>query len=227
MKLDLAKDLFRDSWARRDQLTGGVGTPIGIITAVGGVLALMAKGYTSGSEVRNTAFIVAVAEAVAFLIISAWFLARSYHGYEYDEIPNAVELDKFCRELHAYHAATGGAPEQADADFDEYLAARFVAAADKNSNNNTSKAAFLYRSVQTMLVAVVFAALAAAPWLVAQWSSKPTPLRVAVDAPLVVKLQPGQAYADTAPSVSSPRTTSAPSKPKSAAAPRRPTKSPD
>jgi hypothetical protein len=191
MKLDLAKDLFGDSWSRRDQLTSSTGTPISVLTAVAGGIAVLLANFGYGRDIRTLIFVVAAAVCVAGLIAAAYFIARSYHGYVYQEIPNAADLDSHCTALHDYHRATGGSAAEADADFDQYLAARFVEAADVNSRNNESKSAYLYRTTQSLIVGVVAGAVATIPWAVAKLGKADDPQRVTIETPVRVTIPPG------------------------------------
>lgn len=196
MKLDLAKDLYRDSWNRRDQLTSGTGTPISVLTAVSGAIAVLLANFEYECGIRTLLFALAGLLSVAALGAAAYFLARSYHGYTYQEIPNAADLDAHCSALHAYHLANGGRPTEADADFDAYLASRFVEAADVNSRNNESKAAFLYRATQFLIGGIVFAALATVPWAHAKLDSAEEAQRVIIQSPVNVILPPGAPSAE-------------------------------
>ena len=198
MKIELAKELFRDSWGRRDTLTGGIATPITVLTGVGGAVALMAASFRIEGTGRLIAFASLIAAAVLSLAAATYFIARSYHGYTYQEIPNAAELDRHCRALHEFHQSIGNDPVHADADFDSYLADRFVEAADANSRNNVSKAAFLYRASQGLICAIVAAALAAVPWAMSRITQQPEPQRVTIDSPVQVQL-PESAYSGTLP----------------------------
>lgn len=190
MKLELAKEFYLDEWTRRDQLTGSVGTPITVMTAVGGALALMIKGFTADHLAATITFSTTVAIAVTFLLAAAYFVARSYHEYEYQRVARAAELDAFCKQLHAYHAAAGGST-LADAEFDVFLADRFVEAADRNAENNDSKSAYLYRGSQAILVALVCTALASIPWAWSAAGRESESQRVKLDSPVNVVLQRG------------------------------------
>jgi hypothetical protein len=196
MKLELAKDLFRDSWNRRDQLTAGIATPLTVLTGVGGAVAVLGASFSPDSAWRSVVFAVAVGAAILALIAAAFFLAHSYHGYTYEEIPNAVDLNRHCAALQQYHESIGNSRDAADADFDEYLSECFVEAADVNSRNNVSKAAYLYRASQSLLVAIVAAAVAAVPWAVGKVGATRDPQRVTVESPVRVQLQPGDPRAD-------------------------------
>ena len=186
MKLDLAKEFYLDEWSRRDQLTSNIGTPITVLTAIGGAVVLMIQSFSDGQFWLAAAFAGAASSAIASLLVATYFIARSYHGYEYQRIPRAAELDAFCKELHDYHATTAGSSEAADADFDVYLAERFVEAADLNAGNNDSKSAYLYRSSQAILLALVFATIASVPWARSAAGKESDPQKVRIEPVTVV-----------------------------------------
>lgn len=213
MKLELAKEFYLDEWTRRDQLTGGVSTPITVMTAVAGALALMIKGFSTDHRCLTIAFAFAAGVATIFLVAASYFVARSYHGYEYQRVARAAELDTFCRQLHAYQVAIGGSTQDADGDFDAFLADRFVEAADRNAENNDSKAAYLYRGSKAILFALIFAALASIPWAWSAADREPQSQRVRLESPVGVVLQPGKTSA-TSDSIRAPNT-----RPAAAAAP--------
>jgi hypothetical protein len=191
MKLELAKEFYLDEWTRRDQLTGGVTTPITVMTAVAGALALMIKDFSADHPSLTIAFAFATGLAIIFLVAASYFVARSYHGYEYQRVARAAELDTFCKQLHAYQVAIGGSSQDADCDFDAFLADRFVEAADRNAENNDSKAAYLYRGSKAILFALIFAAFASIPWAWSAADRKPESQRVRLDSPVGVVLQRG------------------------------------
>lgn len=211
MKLELAKEFYLDEWTRRDQLTGSVTTPITVMTAVAGALALMIKDFSAEHRCLTVAFASAAGLAIICLVAASYFVARSYHGYEYERVARAAELDTFCKQLHAYQAAIGGSSQDADRDFDEFLADRFVEAADRNAENNDSKAAYLYRASQAILFALLFAALASVPWAWSAARRGPESQRVKLDSPVSVVIQPGK-VSGTSDSVRAPnkRPTAAP-----------------
>jgi hypothetical protein len=218
MKLELAKEFYLDEWARREQLTGGVSTPITVMTAVAGALALMIRGFSVGDHWTTIAFTVSAGLAIVFLLAASYFVARSYHGYEYQRVARAAELDTFCKQLHAYQLAVGGSIQAADTDFDVFLADRFVEAADRNAENNDSKSAYLYRGSQAILLALTCAALASIPWAWSAAGSEPESQRVKLESPVDVVLQRGHINAisdsgrarDTRPAAAAPSATATP-----------------
>lgn len=180
MKLDLAKEFYLDEWTRRDQLSAGIGTPITVLTAIGGTVVLMIQSFSNGHFRLTTVFAGAACSAVASLLVATYCIARSYHGYEYQRVPRAAEIDAYSKELRDYHAQVAGSTEAANVDCENYLAERFVEAADCNAGNNDSKSAYLYRSSQAILLALVFAAIAGVPWAwsAAREESEPQTVRI-------------------------------------------------
>jgi hypothetical protein len=181
MNIDLTKEVYRDEWARRDQLTGNVGMPITVMTAVGGGAALMIKSFELDISLGTYVFTGAVSAAVFCLLYGAYSVARSYHGYTYKQIPSAQQLDTFFSELKQYHTAISSSPEQAVREFDEYLRERYLEAAEQNSNNNISKAAYLYNAAQSIILAIACAAIAAVPWSIAAVARETPPERVLLE----------------------------------------------
>jgi hypothetical protein len=181
MNIDLAKEIYRDEWARRDQLTGNVGMPITVMTAVGGGVALMIKSFELDVSLGTYVFSGAVSAAVFCLLYGAYSVARSYHGYTYKQIPSALQLNTFCSELKQYHTAVGSPPEHALREFDEYLRERYLEAAEKNSNNNISKAAYLYNAAQSIILSLACAAIAVVPWSNAAVGRETPPERVLLE----------------------------------------------
>jgi hypothetical protein len=165
MRLELVREIYRDEWERRDQLTASLSTPIGVVTGIGGAIALLLKDFHFADDWTTRAFSFCIGVAIAFLGAATYYLARSNHGYLYEKIPDPGELRAFHAELESYYERAGAEGEGVEKDFNEYLVQRYADAADKNSRNNISKAAYLYRAHQAITIALVAVALSVLPWM--------------------------------------------------------------
>jgi hypothetical protein len=101
---------------------------------------------------------------VGSFILTVSHLIRSYHGYQYDYLPYATELEFAYQELASYYASEGAKGKGADLDFEASLMERLVSAQQKNAFNNDLKSSHLYNANQTLIYALVLALLSAIPF---------------------------------------------------------------
>ena len=221
MELDFAKELYREEWARRDELASGIGTPVAVLTAIGGAVVLLVKDYDFSGDLGTRVFAGAVGNAIFFLSAAAYFLSRSYHGYLYEQLPSAQQLRDYYLQLRNYYEHPDVDGPGLKTDFDTYLIERYIDASEKNSANNTSKAAYLYRANQSIIVGMLVSALAVLPWSVQMLSRSASTQDSCVTHPLRVHISGGNPLSDPK-SSSASSTEKKPAPPKPIGPPNRP-----
>jgi hypothetical protein len=162
MSLQLYKELYTEESQRREQLQSSAGTPISIVTILGGGLLLMGKAFENSHPAVYVPFWIAFAAARCCLAAVVFCIVRSLHGYVYDRIPYASELMIHQANLQGLHASAGK-PEYAQTAFEGYLIKKYVVATDFNAVNNINRAEWLTRADRWLVYALCTTALAGAP----------------------------------------------------------------
>jgi hypothetical protein len=180
MKIELAKQLYDSEWARRDQLAGAVTVPISVVTGLAGGIALLVSSYSFDTSLVTTVFWFLVVIAISFLLLAGFWLVRSYHGYEYEQIPSPAELEKYDRDLIVYYEAMGEA-ETGRPEFESYLGEKYIEAAEQNAHNNGSRAAFLYQATRSIILALIATGLVLMPWAINAAGREPSPQHIVID----------------------------------------------
>lgn len=162
MSLQLYKELYTEELQRREQLQSSAGTPISIVTILGGGLLLMGKSFDSPRPWFSIPFWLAFFAALVCAVVAAYCIVRSMHGYHYERIPHASEL--------AVHQATlielytsKGQPAGADEAFTTYLIRKYIVATDRNAVNNVNRGDWLYQAHRWLVYALCTTALAGVP----------------------------------------------------------------
>lgn len=172
MKHEIYKDHYQFEWDHRSHLTSALNIPIAASTVLGGAVTVMAKSYPYEKAIITYVFIGALLLAVACIALSIVFLFKAFHGYQYKRIPTPLALKLYYDGLLAWHTQYDNGKESADPRFEEYFNERVAEATEVNALNNKNKSAYLYRCNTALAVAVLFMAVASAPYLIATINEK-------------------------------------------------------
>ena len=147
---------------RKEELRTALTLPTGILTVLGGVIAIFLRELGRANTVDAT---VSVLGVLTFLLIISFLLTvshliRSYHDYTYDYIPYATDLELAYQELLDYHETA----EEAEADFEASVLHRLVTAHRRNAFNNDSKSSHLHNANQGLIYCLVLVLLCAIPY---------------------------------------------------------------
>lgn len=143
---------------QRTAIESALTVPVGVVTVLGGAVYLLASAFHYEMAWPSFTFATLTAAAFLALCISACYLMRVLHGFEYSRIPTPTELWAHYGSLKDYAAAYGG---DADADFAEFLNERLAQATERNAENNASKLSRLHNAKTWTFVSMVLLALAA------------------------------------------------------------------
>jgi hypothetical protein len=162
MSLQMYREMYAEEWQREHQLQSSAGTPISIVTILGGGLLLMGKGFESSRPAAFVPFWIALAVGLCCFAATVYCIVRSLHGYEYERIPHASQLAVHHANLKGFHSRAG-APEAAEAAFEAYLTRMYVAATDRNAANNLDRGEWLNEANRWLVYALCSTAVAGIP----------------------------------------------------------------
>ena len=180
LRIELFKALYFFEWSRRDQLTAALTIPIAADVLLGGLLAFLLRQYPYAADWLTVLFVVLIGTTVVFLVGSVFWLARSYHGYDYDRLPMSGDLLAHANTLRSYYEGVNDAEARVDEDFDAEFVDRLVSATDVNARNNIKKAAHLHTGTRLLIFLMVFAGLATIVYLVKTLGAPETVTRVEI-----------------------------------------------
>lgn len=144
MEFDFLKDRYDFELERKDKLTAALTLPVGVLTGLGSLLAVMARSFTFRDPVLNWTFVPLVIADVFSFFICLLYLVRAYHRQTYIHLPLLAQLQEAEEELQNYHRATGEDPALADEEFAANLRRRIIESADRNTENNDARSDLLY-----------------------------------------------------------------------------------
>lgn len=150
LDVEFAREQYRFELQRKNELLNAVSLPVGVLSALGSLVVLMAKGYSYSSWTRIP-FGLCVLADVIFFLTATFSLARAYVGLTYVRIPRPGAIASFKADLEAFYVGLGYPPESGDPDFLEQLTHWYVDAADQNMANNERLSEHLERAAQGLI----------------------------------------------------------------------------
>ena len=166
LDFDFPKDRYDFELHRNDQLNASLPLPIGVLTALGGLIAVMARSFSYRNPTLTTIFIGLLAADVLAFFVCLVLLAFAYHRHNYVYLPLLQELEdanKEWRELSAFAHV-----ESLDEVFTDNLRARIIQAADSNTLNNDDRIQHLYWARIALFSVLMWTALAGLPYVADQ-----------------------------------------------------------
>lgn len=159
LKTEFLKERYDYELQRKDQLTDALNLPVGILSGLGGLLALMARAFTYADPVLTWLFVPSLILAGVAFFVCLVQLVRTYHRQTYIYLPLLRELEEWeeeVRDFVRYVEETGGREE----DFQEQLRKRIIEAADRNTANNDERSRLLFWARIALFATLTFTAVA-------------------------------------------------------------------
>lgn len=164
--LDFAfvQERFDEELARMDTISAAVAWPVGVLTALGGLMVGMAGNYTYEPGWLTRLFLGCVAVHAITSIVAIVHFARAYHGASYAVAPFLGELVLVRERIRALVLANGGNEAAAVRELTLQWQEGLAAAADANARNNIRRMKSLQRANSLLLCVLVTTAAAALPY---------------------------------------------------------------
>ncbi|HMB90901.1 MAG TPA: hypothetical protein VKP65_08645 [Rhodothermales bacterium] len=177
-RLEFYKDLYFAELERKEELRTALTLPIGILTVLGGVIAIYLREIGRAEMLDVSISFLGV---FTFLLIMSFLatvrnLVKSYHVYTYDFVPYATDLEQAYQDLVVYHETV----EEAEADFESSVLQSLVIAHRKNAFNNDSKSSHIHNANQTLIYCLVLALICAIPYFLRTLDSKDVVQRIEI-----------------------------------------------
>jgi hypothetical protein len=166
------RDYYKDHYcleaSRRSDLTNALALPLGVLSLLIGGLVVVAQSIHVPLNPVAIAQTALMTVAGGFILLTAYFLARSYYNYDYGYTPSASSIKKFKDDLVAYYLACGDSDvvsvDKAENEALEHLDSQYAEHAHRNHQNNNKKSSYIHKAngsliaatFSTLLVGVLF-----------------------------------------------------------------------
>ena len=165
LDFDFLKDRYDYELNRKDALTSALTLPVGILTGLGGVIAVMFRTFSFTVAGLTTPFVGVLVLAVLAFIACLVFLALAWHSSQYEYLPLLGSLDQSLEEYEAYYEGN----EQVGAqEFAAKLRRSTIEASDTNTRLNDLRSKSLYRARIALFGVLVFSAFGGVPYVIDQ-----------------------------------------------------------
>ncbi|HEV7768840.1 MAG TPA: hypothetical protein VGQ76_27855, partial [Thermoanaerobaculia bacterium] len=145
MDLEFARTLYFREVDRRAHLDSAPTSRVAILGIVGGVFTYYSERLRFAGDPMTWFFIVCVAGAVFFSVLSIVWIIRSYFGYRWQYLPLPDELSAHFQSLMARHEEDRFESADPDELFERDLRHRLIQAATRNTLSNNQRSELLHR----------------------------------------------------------------------------------
>jgi hypothetical protein len=152
------RNKYRYELQRKNELRNAVNLPVGLLSAIGGLLVVMAKGYSYRSLARAP-FVLGLSAGGVCFAVAAYALVRAYVGPKDEFIPRLGVIGSFRDALEEFYEGMSYPPEHADPDFREQLTRWYVYAADQNTTNNDRQSGYLALAAKGLIGVLISMAI--------------------------------------------------------------------
>ena len=143
LDFDFIKDRFDFELTRKEHLTNALTMPIGVVSAVAGVCAGLARSFSYPDSWLSWVFVPLFVVNIFAIIACLWNLASAYHLQTYEYLPllgALAESQEEFREFASYVKSSDGTLIE---HFDEELRGSIIKAADANTRTNEKRVEYL------------------------------------------------------------------------------------
>jgi hypothetical protein len=176
------KDSYFYELQRKDQLNGSLSFPVGIVTLLGGLAAIIAKAVSWPPDYNERVLLIFLALSVLCLASACFYLVRSYWGHPYRYMPFSEDLLNFEATLKNYYNKTGKNEEDAKTlttrELTAYVVSEYAANAKFNAQSNERKSAAIFKANAFVISAMIALACTAPSYLYEKSREKPEPLKI-------------------------------------------------
>ena len=162
------KDHYFHEANRRHQLTSALALPTGVLTFLIGAIAVMISGLTVPFNLLETIQLILAVMAGVSIVITVYFLFRSYFNYTYGYIATPKELLEYLELLISHNKHHGKTKSDAETSLMEYIDTEYASKTHINIYANDLKSYNLHKANGFLIVSVVFVFFAG---LTYTWSS--------------------------------------------------------
>lgn len=161
---DFAEKQYFYELGRKDTLTGAVTIPIAVLTVVAAVIGHFLESIRLRTTPDQIALILFTTFSVLSMLITIYYIIKSYYNHPYRYIPTTREALEYHLELKKYYAATHIDDNESEVDFQQWLAERYAISAHENSTRNDRRSYYLHIANGALIATIGLVLLSAAPY---------------------------------------------------------------
>ena len=153
------KELYFHEIEVREQLNARIQIPVALIASLAGALTFMLlklDEQVTGWMVIGFVFFLVL--SVVMLIVSAYFLIRTWVNHTYSFLPTASKTEDYRQEL--IRTYEGYDEDYVEQYLHKYLCDYFINCSSKNTNVNDQRSLYLHRSNMSLVAVIVSSAIA-------------------------------------------------------------------
>ena len=158
---DFLKDRYDYELKRKDQITAALTLPVGVLIALGTVMAAMARSFSYRDGYLTWCFLIFLLLAADAFFLCVVCLGLAYHRQTYWYLPQLSELQKIRESWRGGYIKAASYDEhekelvikEGEDLFQRVLEMRIIEAADENTKNNDMRSdRYLYRARAAIFV---------------------------------------------------------------------------
>ncbi|HMO41675.1 MAG TPA: hypothetical protein PKE26_17090 [Kiritimatiellia bacterium] len=111
-----------------------------------------------------TATLVILIVLLVLVVMTAYFIVRAFHNFEYEYLAPPEVIDSYYADLVTYHSQYPG-QGSVDADFQKYLTNAYVSSAATNSRNNATRKRYCHLATRMLIYSIIASAVAYFPMM--------------------------------------------------------------
>ena len=174
---DFLKDRYDYELKRKDQITAALTLPVGVLIALGTVMATMARSFSYRDGYLTWCFLIFLLLAAAAFLPCVVFLGLAYHRQTCWYLPQLSELQKIREKWREGYIKAASYDEhekelvikEGDDLFQRVLEMRIIEAADENTKNNDMRSdRYLYRARVAIFVVLSLTAITGVTYVLDQ-----------------------------------------------------------
>jgi hypothetical protein len=143
-KFDFYKELNLKEEEKKNQINDSLSLPIGAISGLVAALFYFLTTFDFKLNLLNSIiFSLITLSSIFFLGVSVFHLIKSYanfhKGYGYVYLADAIDLDKYYKDLKNYYQSNPNLTDASDVEFEQYIFDELIKNTDANQKNNKRK----------------------------------------------------------------------------------------
>ncbi len=183
LDFDFLKDRYDFELTRKEALTSALTLPVGVLSGLGSVLALMARLFTYRDSVLTWMFTLEFAGAACAFVSCLILMGRAYLAQTYTYLPLLRQLSAARDEFLEYARRMVGGEAEVMEEFENDFRRRIIEASDRNTESNDRRSKLLHWGRISLFAVLGFTALCGFPFVIdqvrfvmpTQQAPKPTP----------------------------------------------------
>lgn len=144
---------------QKNNFASSMNMPFVALTVVGGGLSTLTTGFAYSSDRLTFCFVVFIGLGAIALLVSLYFVLRTFLGYKYQKIPSARDLFSHLRNLEEWYLKNGEeeniAKSKAQNDYQDFIEERLADATEHNSQINIRRGEFLHLGTTGIAISFV------------------------------------------------------------------------